>query len=59
MLVLTRGLGEKIMIGDDIVISVEDLRYNSVQIGVQAPRDVPIHRQEIHEAIQRERREKS
>ncbi len=59
MLVLTRGLGEQIMIGNDIVISVEDMRYNSVRIGVQAPRDVPIHRQEIHEAIQRERREKS
>ncbi len=58
MLILSRGIGEKIIIGDDIVISVEDMRYNQVRIGIEAPREIAVHRLEIAERIERERRER-
>lgn len=47
MLVLTRKLGETLMIGDDICIKVADIRGNSVRIGVEAPRDLPVVREEV------------
>lgn len=53
MLTLTRKVGESIRIGDDIEIIVKEIRRNQVRIGVVAPRDVPIHREEIYDAIQR------
>ncbi len=58
MLILSRSIGEKIIIGDDIIISVEDMRSHQVRIGIEAPRNIPVHRQEVYEAIQRERRER-
>lgn len=54
MLILTRKVGEMIMIGDDIVVKVLGVRSGQVKIGVQAPRDLPVHREEIFERIQAE-----
>lgn len=55
MLVLSRHRDESIMIGDDIVITVVDIRGDKVRLGIQAPTQIPVHRQEVYEAIQRER----
>ena len=54
MLVLSRHRDESIMIGDNIVITVVDIRGDKVRLGIQAPSDVPVHREEIYQAIQRE-----
>ena len=56
MLVLSRYRDESIYIGDDIVITVVDIRGDRVRIGVQAPADVSVHRQEVYEAIKNESR---
>jgi carbon storage regulator len=55
MLVLSRHRDESIIIGDDIVITVVDIRGDKVRLGIQAPTHIPVHRQEIYEAIQREK----
>ena len=55
MLVLSRHRDESIIIGDDIVITVVDVRGDKVRLGIDAPIDIPVHRQEVYEAIQRER----
>lgn len=54
MLTLTRKVGESIRIGDEIEIVVKEIRRNQVRIGIIAPRDVPIYREEIYDAIQDE-----
>ena len=54
MLILTRRVGESLMIGDDITITVLGVKGNQVRIGVNAPRDVAVHREEIYERIKRE-----
>jgi carbon storage regulator len=54
MLVLSRQLDESIMIGDDIVITLVDVRGDKVRLGIAAPPNIPVHRQEVYEAIQRE-----
>ena len=54
MLVLSRKKDEEIMIGDNIIISVVDLRGDKVRLGVSAPSDIPVHRREVYDAIQRE-----
>ena len=54
MLVLSRHPDEKIHIGDNIVLTVVEVRGDRVRIGIEAPRDVAVHRQEIFEAIRRE-----
>lgn len=54
MLVLSRQRDESIVIGDHIVITVVDIRGDKVRLGVEAPKEVPVHRQEVYEAIQRE-----
>jgi carbon storage regulator len=51
MLILTRKVGEIIMIGDDIVVKVLGVRSGQVKIGIEAPRELPVHRHEIFERI--------
>ena len=55
MLVLSRQRDESIIIGDNIVITVVDIRGDKVRLGIEAPREIPVHRQEVYDAIQRER----
>ena len=54
MLILTRKRNERIMIGDSIEVTVVDIRGEQVQLGINAPKDVPVHRREVYEAIVRE-----
>ncbi|MEO1996459.1 MAG: carbon storage regulator CsrA [Planctomycetaceae bacterium] len=54
MLVLSRQRDEAIMIGDDIVITIVDIRGDKVRLGIAAPKAIPVHRQEVYEAIERE-----
>src|SRR4051794_40865134 len=56
MLVLSRQRDETIMIGDDIEITVVDIRGDKVRLGINAPRDIMVHRKEVYEAIRRENR---
>ncbi len=58
MLVLSRHRDESIMIGDNIVITVVDVRGDKVRLGIDAPTDIPVHRQEVYDAIQREKNAK-
>ena len=57
MLILARRLNEQIVIGDDIRVSVVDIRGDQVKLGIEAPRTVKVYRQEVYEAIQEENRE--
>ncbi|MBG0825990.1 carbon storage regulator CsrA [Planomonospora sp. ID91781] len=57
MLVLTRRSGESLMIGDDVVVTVLDVRGDVVRIGIRAPRSVPVHREEIFRELQSANRE--
>jgi carbon storage regulator len=57
MLVLSRHRDESIMIGDDVVVTIVDIRGDKVRLGIDAPSDIPVHRQEVYDAIQRENRE--
>ncbi len=57
MLVLSRQRDETIMIGDDIEITIVDIRGDKVRLGIAAPATIPVHRKEVYEAIQRENRE--
>jgi len=59
MLVLSRHRDESIMIGDEIVVTIVDIRGDKVRLGIDAPQDIPVHRQEVYEAIQRENRKAS
>jgi carbon storage regulator len=59
MLVLSRHRDESIMIGDDVIITIVDIRGDKVRIGIEAPNDVPVHRKEVYEAIKREERKKN
>ena len=56
MLVLSRQRDESIVIGDNIVITIVDIRGDKVRLGIEAPGEIPVHRQEVFEAIQRENR---
>ena len=55
MLVLSRKVGEKIVIGNDITVTVEEVRGGKVRLGILAPKEVEVHRQEVYQAIQREK----
>lgn len=57
MLVLTRRPGESIMIGDDVVITVLDVRGDVVRVGINAPRSVQVHREEVYRELQKANRE--
>ena len=54
MLILTRRVGETLMIGDDVSVTVLGVKGNQVHIGIKAPREVAVHREEIHQRIRRE-----
>ena len=54
MLILTRRIGEKLMIGDDISVTILGVKGNQVRIGVHAPEDVAIHREEIYDRVRDE-----
>ena len=56
MLVLSRQRDETIMIGDDIEITIVDIRGDKVRIGINAPTQIPVHRKEVYDAIKRENR---
>ena len=55
MLILTRRVGETLMVGDDVTITVLGVKGNQVRLGVNAPRDVAVHREEIYQKIQSEK----
>lgn len=57
MLVLSRQVDETIMIGDDIEVTVVDIRGDKVRLGITAPKEIAVHRKEVYEAIKRENRE--
>ena len=59
MLVLSRQRDESIIIGDNIVITIVDIRGDKVRLGIEAPKEVPVHRQEVYEAIKRKASEQS
>jgi carbon storage regulator len=59
MLVLSRQRDESIIIGDNIVVTIVDVRGDKVRLGIEAPREVSVHRREVYEAIQRENQQAS
>jgi len=56
MLILTRRVGETIVIGDNIEVTILGVKGNQIRVGVQAPTDIPVHREEVAQRIQLEKR---
>ncbi len=55
MLILTRKIGESLMIGEEVTVTVMDVKGNQVRIGIAAPKDVAVHREEIYDRVQAEK----
>jgi len=58
MLILTRRIGETLNIGDEVQVTVLGIKGNQVRIGINAPKDIPVHREEIYERIKQEQEAK-
>lgn len=58
MLILTRRIGETLVVGDEVTVTVLGVKGNQVRLGVNAPKDVAVHREEIYERIQKEKQGK-
>jgi carbon storage regulator len=56
MLILTRRVGETVMIGNDVTVTILGVKGNQVRVGINAPKNVAVHREEIYERIKREQR---
>ncbi|MFP6815280.1 MAG: carbon storage regulator CsrA [Pseudomonadales bacterium] len=59
MLILTRRVGESLMIGDAVTITILGVKGNQVRVGVNAPKDIDVHREEIYQRIQQEQKDES
>lgn len=57
MLILTRRVSESLMIGDDVTVTVLGVNGNQVRLGINAPKQTPVHREEIYQRIQREKQQ--
>ena len=55
MLILTRRIGETLMVGDDVTVTVLGVKGNQVRVGVNAPKEIAVNREEIHQRIQKEK----
>jgi len=56
MLVLSRTKDESIIVGDDIIVEIVDVRGDKVRLGITAPKNIPVHRKEVYDAIQKEKK---
>ncbi len=59
MLILTRRIGETLMVGDEVTVTVLGVKGNQVRLGINAPKDVAVHREEIYQRIQNEKEDNS